>query len=188
MRPINFANLSFYLFVLFGPVLLVCPTAVFADVVIQHTPALPKDLPAPGGTVSISVSLAGTKDLNQPLKAYIVRDGQVTELVDREATFDQNDQPSYQFSFTAPLAELTYQFVLFQKGGTPKASDRFSIRRPCLPAVSVMEIDPKASEGARLQGLAISSDQLLKYLANQDEALRLLDELKGLLSQKAAIQ
>ena len=104
-----------------------------------HRPLTEKALPAPGQSLTIALELAGTREISLPVSIVAVRDGRMLPVPLSNAYRDANDKPIYEFELASPLAELTYQFLIpgsaVGSSGVPAlVSDKFTVRRPCIPA------------------------------------------------------
>lgn len=150
---------------------------------INHTPSRPEELPIPGAEVILSASLADSKELEQRLRLMLVRDGKVIDSSSVTAVFNENDEPTYYFTVNAPQAEMSYQFVLYEKDHTISASKRFRVRRSCVPEITVTEsVIPEEIQGKdRLKALVDQSESLEREISSYKEALNILEKLKAMI-------
>jgi len=155
------------------------PVELFADQVgLQN-------LPMPGAPFTVKARLSNTKDTERRLRAFVVRDGRVTDVSPMKAYLDEYDQPTYEIQMYAPLAELSYQFVLYNPDGSFSTSQRFSVRRPCIPFIDItkVKLEPKNQGEARLEGLIKLSRGLEREIAAYDVAVKVLEDLTERLKQ-----
>jgi hypothetical protein len=138
-----------------------------------------QNLPMPGSSFTVKVKLSNTKDIDRRLRAFVVRDGRVSDVAPTRSYLDEYDQPTYEVEFFAPLAELAYQFVLYNPDGTFSTSRRISVRRPCVPYVDLdkVKLEPKTQGEARLSTLVKLSKSLEREITAYDTTDKLLDEL-----------
>lgn len=151
-----------------------------AKISFSHLPLPADQLPNPGELMKLEVSLVGTRDSDRNLRGYIVRDGQLTEFVLPEAKYDLRDRPMYSFEINAPLAELSYQFVLDNPDGTYAYSQRYLIRRRCWPQTDLAgtDLDPSLQDLDRLKELYGKSMLLERNNRAYDSALKILEQLQ----------
>ena len=142
-------------------------------------------LPMPGTPFIIKAVLSNTKDTERRMRAFIVRDGRVSDVAPLKAYLDENDQPTYEIQMHAPLAELSYQLVLYNPDGSFSVSRRISVRRPCVPYIdlSKIKLEPKSQGEARLETLIKLSRGLEREVSNYDVALKILEDLNERLKQ-----
>ena len=79
---------------------------------IYHKPLTEKTLPAPGQSMTIAAELFGTKEISLPLRLVAVRDGRLLPAPLTNSYRNAADRPVYEFEMPAPMAEISYQFVL----------------------------------------------------------------------------
>lgn len=155
------------------------PVEIFPDVVgIQN-------LPMPGAPFVIKAKLSNTKDTERRMRAFIIRDGRVTDVAPLKAYLDAYDQPTYEIQMYAPLAELTYQLILYNPDGTFTSSQRISVRRPCVPFIdlSKIKLEPKSQGEARLETLVKLSRGLEREISAYDISLKIIEDLQEKLKQ-----
>lgn len=167
-----------------GQVSLAAPIAsIKSDIaVISHIPPKPSSLPAPGNQMELTITLKNTKDSERKLQAMIVKDGQLQNLVIPSGKFNVSDEPSYTFSFAAPLGELIYQFILYNPDGTFTISEKYSIRRSCIPDVTLApdQIPDEIQGDKKILELIAQSQSLDRDIENFERVMKLLQELKTL--------
>lgn len=108
---------------------------------IIHTPPTVDQLPALGDELKLTFSLEGTRSFDQQVRAVVVRDGKLFEIVPTESTVDANDKPRFTFSINAPYQTLSYQFVVMPTTGNSISSERFNITRDCLPRNELTQVN-----------------------------------------------
>ena len=160
--------------------------AASSPMVLLHAALTPDQLPAPGKEFKVVFSVQGSRDLSMHVKALAVRDGRLMELQPVKSYLSENDNAAYEFSFYAPLAEISYQFIVYL-GDESVFSKRFSIRRSCVPEVDLapvqndpeMQITPEEKMLLELK----QAKSLEKDLNNYEQALGLLREVKAELNK-----
>lgn len=149
---------------------------------LAHRPLHAEELPFPGSTMTLSVTLLNSRDSQLSVRGYIVRDGKLLDIPLNDYSVDDADRIVYSASINAPLAELNYYFVLLGPKGVVNSSERYSIRRDCLPAVDTIDLKIPANTPAktRLNMLQKQATGLQDELQNYETAVKLLEELKVL--------
>lgn len=152
---------------------------------LVHSAPKVEELPLPGRPLTLNVRLSGTKNTDLKLRTLVVRDGRTIDTFAPSAELNERDEPVYRISTYSPLAELSYQFVLYRENGSIEASPRYRIRRPCLPNVELTSTE-KVGEGsgeARVVALVEQAKGLDRDLEAYERALLILDEIKTLVKE-----
>ncbi len=138
-----------------------------------------QSLPAPGTPFIVKVKLSNTRETERRMRAFVVRDGRVTDIPPLKAYLDEYDMPTYEIQMHAPFAELSYQFVLYNPDGTFTSTPRFSVRRPCIPFVDpdTIKLESKNQGEARLESLVRLARSLESEVAAYDVATKLVEDL-----------
>jgi hypothetical protein len=135
------------------------------------------NLALPGTPFTVKVKLGNTRDTERRLRAIVVRDGRLADVPPLKAAYlDEYDQPTYELQIFSPLAELSYQFVLYNPDGTFSTTPRHTVRRQCIPFIDIEQItlEPKSQGEARLDALVKLSRGLEREVAAYDTAVKLL--------------
>lgn len=145
-----------------------------------HQPIPVEALPFPGSAMTLSVTMLNSRDSQLTVRGYIVRDGKLMSLPLSDYSVDDLDRIVYSATINAPLAELNYYFVLLGPNGVVSTSERYSLRRPCLPAVDTIDLKIPANTPAktRLKLLQQQATGLQDELQNYETTVKLLEELK----------
>ena len=159
------------------------PGAKGASVKIAH---IQPALKYPGELMTLIVTLKGTKDSERRLRAFIVRDGQILDLSLPSAQYNQQEEPYYEVPVYAPEGELLYLFLLYNPDGTVTASDRFYVRRPCLPSTDLAsgKIDNSLQPDVKLKELVQQADDLSRDIKSYETILSMLKELYKMIGEK----
>lgn len=136
-------------------------------------------LPLPGAPIIVKAKLSNTKDTERRLRALVVRDGKLSDVAPLKSYLDEYDQPTYEMQFFSPLAELSYQFVLYNPDGSFSTTPRLSVRRNCIPFIDLnkIKLEPKSQGEARLEALVKLSRGLEREISTYDVALKIIDSL-----------
>lgn len=157
-----------------------------STITIEHkVPAL-KSL-APGKEIILLAHLKNTRQTGFKVRCLLSRDGRLMELPLERAFRNEYDVPTFEFKLTAPLAGATYYFVLYKGSGPPLVSERFIMQRECVPKVDLTDLNPGGDEPTGEKHLLHIRDQargLEQDLVDYENAVRLLQELKGLLGEQ----
>ncbi len=106
---------------------------------LLHKPIKASELPFPGEKLELRVLLQGLRNINLPLRAFVVSDGRLMDLP-LSGTLDEQDRVVYNVVLPAPLAEINYQFFLYRDEETVLPTQRFSIQRTCLPEIKLTDM------------------------------------------------
>ncbi len=150
---------------------------------ILHVAPAPKQLPAPGEMMKLLVTLKNTKDSERRLRAFIVRDGQMLDISVPTAQFNQEEMPYYEVPLYAPEGEMLYLFMLYNPDGSVTSSNRYFVRRLCLPNTTLAsgKVDPSLPPDQRLIQLASQVADLNRDIKSYEMVLSLLKDLQKLI-------
>jgi hypothetical protein len=153
-------------------------------VTIEASQLDPKKMPYPGKPLVLSAELQNTRDFNLPVRLLAVRDGKLYEVAVPRGVLSVQDRPQYQVSLPAPLAEISYQFIVSLPDGNTASSKRYIARRSCLPdtvpAEGEIQEDLEGSE--RFNQLLVDNKRLEREIDNLERAASELDALSELIS------
>lgn len=157
-----------------------------APVELVHVAPTGKQLPPPGELMTLTVTLKKTKDSERKLRAFVVRDGQMLDLSVPSAQYNQQEEPFYEVPMYAPEGEILYLFLLYNPDGTVTRSDRYFVRRPCLPEIALTsgKVDQSLQPDAKLVELIDQSVRLNRDIKLYETALGLLRELQKLIGER----
>jgi hypothetical protein len=151
-----------------------------------HKPQLGDTLPPPGERFPLSVVVQGTRRIDLAVRALIVRDGKLMEtpLV---GTLDEQDRAIYSTEIHVPLAEVSYQFILYPpNNGTPLLSKRFVLRRRCIPNITLTDLTPTAAtaEEDPAQTALQRARDLERDLNQLDAVVQILGDIQAVLQEQ----
>ena len=152
---------------------------------INHrTPDVAK-LPLPGSLMPITVELDNSRDIETKIRLVGSRDGRFMDIAFPLGHLNKVDHAEFSLSVPAPLAAMTYQFVVHQPDGTLTTSARYMIKRPCIQnfRVEVAQDDPNAKVKQELGTLIAKSKTLERDTQNLDASLKILEELSSSLKK-----
>jgi hypothetical protein len=152
---------------------------------LVHSPLDARDLPTPGDFITMSVEVRNSRETNLKVRLAASRDGKLLDIGLPPGAFNESDIPVYRVQLPAPAAVMTYQFVVQDKDGGFTVSDRFVLRRSCIPTYR-FEVPANAVDAAFKQevGTLMSKAKSLEATTQHYEnALRLIDDLRGLLNE-----
>lgn len=147
---------------------------------LYHSPPFTaEDLPNPGMPVELSVQLSNTRDTGAEMIALVVRDGALLQINPEKIYLNEYDNPEYIFNMHAPHGDINYQFLLFPKDSDPIISEKFILRRDCLPPIELVDIDVDSKAHGRelLIELVYRARSLEKEYRAYEEARALLTEV-----------
>lgn len=152
---------------------------------VGHRPPLSASLPLPGALMPISVELANSRDIEARVRLVGTRDGRFIDIAYPLGVLNRQDHAEFTVSIPAPLASMTYQFIVHQPDGTLSTSARYSIKRPCIQnfRVDIAKDDPNAKVKQELAGLIAKSKSLERETTSLEASLKILEGLSENLKQ-----
>jgi hypothetical protein len=156
------------------------PTAA-KQLEIGHKVPSAKSLPSAAIMMPLVVELKGTKSIDQKIRLVGSRDGKLIDIVFPRGTLNVADVPTYKLDIPAPIAMLSYQFVIHQPDGTLTSTPQFTLKRSCIQTfkVDVADTQKDSSFKRDVATLVAKARTLEQETSNLDTALRLLDEIKS---------
>jgi hypothetical protein len=177
--------------IILGTIALVCGSSVGlteeipTDVRLQHQPTETHQLPQAGTLIPISVTLANSSDVDIKIRLVGSRDGRFMDIAFPMGVLNATDRPTYTINIPAPVAAMSYQFVVHQKSGDLTLSDKFIVKRNCVQnfKVEVPESIPSAEYRKEVASLVAKARSLERDTRNLETAIKLLDSLKRDISE-----
>lgn len=153
---------------------------VAPSVRLKHQPVETHQLPAAGTLIPISVQLENSSDVDIKIRLVGSRDGRFMDIAFPMGVLNETDRPTYTLQIPAPVAAMTYQFVIHQKSGDLSLTDKFIVKRNCVQnyTVEVPESLPSAEFRKEVANLVAKARSLERDTHNLETALKLLDALK----------
>lgn len=142
-----------------------------------------RNVPIPASMMSLEVRVSNTKATDLKIRLVASRDGKLLDIALPSAVLDASDVPVYKAEIPAPLAYLSYQFVIQRPDGTFDTTKRFVLKRPCIQNFTVA----KATQGAdadfknAVNQLVSQAKSYERDTSNYETSLKLLDKLCALL-------
>lgn len=148
---------------------------------IVHTPIKSVQLPPPGTPMVINFDLSRIDGVIARERLLVIRDGKLLDVPLVEGPVEGRDTLSHNAELHAPLVELKYQAVITLADGKTFSSPYYTLRRSCVPNISLASIDDPAdsSVSERLQRYVIQSRDLERDLTQYENAISLLESLVG---------
>lgn len=152
------------------------------ELTIVHTAPRASELSDPGRDLKLSFSVKGLRKLDLRTKLWLVSDGRMIDAPLQRSYIDEYDRAAFEFATFAPLAEISYQFLIYPEADSAQASQRYSVRRSCLPQVNLTADVPPAGDDTkaeqRMLQLLDQAKGLEKDLSDFERAVGLLQEIK----------
>jgi hypothetical protein len=150
------------------------------SVILQHKPTETHQLPQAGTLMPLSVSIMNSSDVDVKIRLVGSRDGRFMDIAFPMGVLNETDRPTYTINIPAPVAAMTYQFVVHQKSGDLTLTDKYLIKRNCVQnfKVEVPETIPSAEYRKEIATLVAKARSLERDTRNLDTAIKLLDALK----------
>jgi hypothetical protein len=153
-------------------------TRSFDEISLVHNP--PKELPAVGDSIEMTLQLKNTQTFDYQLLGTFVIDGKISEMLNPFATLDNYERPTYNFKIISPVKSLSYSFKLYGPNGQRIESEIYTIARECIanlnPDVSIDNIDKIG-----IEELSDKADNLERQREAYSESIKLLIEIDELL-------
>ncbi len=147
---------------------------------LKHQPVETHRLPAAGTLLPISVQLENSSDVDIKIRLVGSRDGRFMDIAFPMGVLNETDRPTYTIQLPAPVAAMTYQFVIHQKSGDLSLTDKFIVKRNCVQnyKVEVPESLPSAEFRKEVANLVAKARSLERDTHNLETSIKLLDALK----------
>jgi hypothetical protein len=159
---------------------------VSKEVTVKHIPPRAQDIPAPGAPLKLGFQLTNTREITQLVTALVTVDGQLMSVLGSEGYLNEYDNPAFEITTIAPLAEITYQLVVRGQDGSIVTSKRYAVRRSCLPSIELTSIAiPETVQGReKLSAIIERTKGLERDLGLLEQALRSAAKLKEMLEDE----
>jgi len=152
-----------------------------AKIEIAHQPTDAKALPAAATWMPISVELKHTRDIDLEVRLVGSRDGRFLDITMPRGSLNEADNAVYKVDVPAPIAAMSYQFVIRENSGGFTVSPRYVAQRACVQNFKV-DVDGKSSDAAfrrHVSELVSKAKLLERSTANYEAALKIIEELKS---------
>ena len=128
----------------------------------------------------VSVQLENSSDVDVKIRLVGSRDGRFMDIAFPMGVLNETDRPTYTIQLPAPVAAMTYQFVIHQKSGDLSLTDKFIVKRNCVQnyKVEVPESLPSAEFRKEVANLVAKARSLERDTHNLETAIKLIDTLK----------
>ncbi len=142
-------------------------------------------IPPPGSPMTLTVELVNSRDVEAKIRLVGSRDGRFMDIAFPLGALNKLDHAEFSLNVPAPLAAMTYQFIVHQPDGSLTTSARYLIKRPCIQnfRVEVSQDDPNARIKHELGTLIAKSKTLERDTQNLEGALKALKDIKASLNQ-----
>lgn len=149
-------------------------------VILQHKPTETHQLPPAGTLMPLVVSITNSSDVDVKIRLVGSRDGRFMDIAFPMGMLNETDRPTYTINIPAPVAAMTYQFVVHQKSGDLTLTDKYLIKRNCVQnfKVEVPDTIPSAEYRKEAATLVAKARTLERDTRNLETAIKLLDALK----------
>lgn len=139
----------------------------------------------PGSPMQLTVELVNSRDIEAKVRLVGSRDGRFMDIAFPLGSLNKLDHAEFSLSLPAPLAAMTYQFVIHQPDGSLSTSARYLIKRPCIQnfRVEVSKDDPSARVKHELGTLIAKSKSLERDTQNLEAAVKALKDITASLNQ-----
>lgn len=153
---------------------------------LLHRAPLPSTIPPVGSLMQIKVETINTVDITTKIRLVGAKDGRFIDIAFPKGKLNTVDHPSYTIDVPTPIAAMTYQFIVHQPDGSITTSEKFIVKRPCIPHFKIAEPDSAstAAYNREIATLVARSKELELETASLESSLKLVEEMKTALSTK----
>ncbi len=157
-----------------------------SKIILSHRAPLPSTIPAVGNLMQIRVETLNTVDITTKIRLVGAKDGRFIDIAFPKGKLNSADHPTYTVDVPAPIAAMTYQFILHQPDGSISTSEKFILKRPCIPHFKVPEPDETstAAYNKEIATLVARAKELELETASLETSLKLVEEMRVALSTK----
>jgi hypothetical protein len=136
--------------------------------------------------MQIKVETINTVDITTKIRLVGAKDGRFIDIAFPKGKLNSADHPTYTIEVPTPIAAMTYQFILHQPDGSITTSEKFIVRRPCIPHFKIGEPETAstAAYNKEIATLVAKSKELESETTSLESSLKLVEEMKAALSTK----
>jgi len=147
---------------------------------VVHRPPDLQNLPQASPWLPVTIELRNTKDVNLKIRLVGSRDGRLLDITMPKGNLNVQDFPEYRVEIPAPMAAMSYQFVVHQPDGNLVTSQRFAVRRACVQnfRVEVTDTGADADFKRSVGELVAKAKGLERETLQLDASLKILEELR----------
>lgn len=155
-------------------------------IALVHRAPLPSTIPPLGSLMQIKVETLNTVDITTTIRLVGAKDGRFIDIAFPKGKLNSADHPTYSIDVPTPVAAMTYQFILHQPDGSITTSEKFIVKRPCIPHFKIAEPDKvsTAAYNKEIATLVAKSKELELETLSLESSLKLVEEMKIALSTK----
>ena len=152
---------------------------------LLHTPPKAEVLPYPGQNQTLTLRLTNTRETERKLIVALIKDGRFMQVDAKNAYLNEVDLPTYDVVVPAPIAEMSYQFLLFAPDGSVQSSPRYYLRRSCVPEIDTADtkIGPEIQGYQRLEKQVHTAEHLKNDVAGYEKVMGVVEELQRKVSK-----
>ncbi len=180
-----FRSVLFCLLAICSSIIMLQPCIAAAEdgsppIQVVHRPPDLQNLPQVVPWLPVIVELRNTKDVALKIRLVGSRDGRLLDITLPRGNLNNQDYPEYRVEIPAPMAAMSYQFVLHQPDGTLATSQRFAIRRACVQnyRIEIPESGADVQFKRSVGELVSRAKSLERETIKLDASLKVLEELK----------
>jgi len=155
------------------------------QVILRHLPPPGSTIPPVGNVMSLNVELQNTVDITTMIRLVGSKDGRFIDIAFPKGALNNSDRPAFSVEIPAPVAYMTYQFIIHQPDGSMTSTDRYIFKRPCIEnfKVDIPDNSGTAEFSRQIASLVAKSRELERDTASLESALKLLERMKESLSK-----
>jgi hypothetical protein len=150
---------------------------------VLHKAPAATTLPAAASTMQLTIELRNTRSIDHKIRLVGARDGKLLDIVFPSGSLSAADVPTYQLGIPAPIAAMSYQFIVHQPDGTLTTTKQFNLQRSCIQNFKTETAETKDNPPSKreLAGLVARSRTLEQETTNLETAYKLIEEIKATL-------
>lgn len=155
------------------------------SIVLRHTPPAGASIPPVGNVMSLKVELQNTVDITTKIRLVGSKDGRFIDIALPKGALNNSDRATFSIEIPAPVAYMTYQFIVHQPNGSITSTDRYILKRPCIEnfKVDIPDNSGTAEFSRQVASLVAKSKELERDTVSLEAAFKLLERMKVSLSK-----
>lgn len=152
---------------------------------VLHEPPAASAIPPLGSLVQIKLELRNTTDISTKIRLIGARDGRFIDINLPRGALNDQDRPVFAVELPAPVAAMTYQFVVHQPNGSLTTSEKYILKRSCVQTFKVapQEAGSTAVYEQEVATLVAKAKSLEREAISLEASFKLLEEIKTSITQ-----
>jgi hypothetical protein len=152
---------------------------------VVHEPIPPSSVPPLGSLMQIKVELLNTTDITTKIRLIGAKDGRFIDVNFPRGALNNRDKPVFTVELPAPVAAMSYQFVIHQPSGSLTTSGKYILKRSCIQnfRVAPPEAGSTVAYQQEVATLVAKAKNLEREAISLEASFKLLEELQTSVTQ-----